>query len=73
MKNNAKKDQTDNTNIQEAIEHTVVEILYFLLVILTLGIFLFVVRKPRTDKSYIHSFFKPIDSVMYDPALNRLH
>lgn len=52
------------------INHTISEIIIILLVILTCGLYL-LINKSKTNKSYIHRFFKPIDDIMYDSKLNK--
>ncbi len=67
--NDAQQQKDIEKEIEEVINDTISEVLIIIIIICTFGLFLFI-HKSRTDKSYIHKYFKPIDSIMYDPTMD---
>lgn len=52
------------------LQQTVTEAVFILLTICSCGIMLgLVIKTGRTDGSYIHCLFKPIDDIILDPRL----
>lgn len=52
------------------LKSTIIEILWILIIFLSLGVFLLIRKKQDTSNSYIHFIFKPIDYIIYYPKLN---
>lgn len=61
--------QQDQDDSMERVDQTIAEAIIICLVILTLGLYL-LIHKSRTNKSYIHRIFEPIDRIMYDSTLD---
>eukprot|EP01124_Arcella_intermedia_P024311 TRINITY_DN4059_c0_g1_i2.p1 TRINITY_DN4059_c0_g1~~TRINITY_DN4059_c0_g1_i2.p1 ORF type:complete len:105 (-),score=8.21 TRINITY_DN4059_c0_g1_i2:183-497(-) len=59
-----------NSKGDEVFRDTVIEICLFFIILLTFDSALFL-RKGSTDRSLVHSVFRPLDYFMYDPEVDR--